>query len=82
VAEVRGPAEGLAAIDDLDLAGWHLYHAVRADLLERLGRTAEAAAAYATAIDLAGSDAERRHLAGRLEALGVGGGERKRANRH
>jgi len=74
LAEVRGPAEGLAAVDDLDLAGWHLYHAVRADLLERLGQVSAAAEAYAAAIDLAGSDAERRHLAGRLEALGVGGG--------
>jgi len=74
LAEVRGPAEALAAIDDLDLAGWHLYHAVRADLLERLGQIEAAALAYETAIDLTGSTAEQRHLAGRLDALGVGGG--------
>src|SRR5262249_39315779 len=43
VAEVDGPAAGLALVDSLDLDGYHLYHAIRADLLRRLGRQSEAA---------------------------------------
>jgi RNA polymerase sigma-70 factor (ECF subfamily) len=63
VAEVHGPALALAVVDDLPgLERHHLYHAVRADLLRRLDRPAEAAEAYAAAIPLAGSDAERRFL--------------------
>jgi RNA polymerase sigma-70 factor (ECF subfamily) len=58
VAEVAGPVAGLAAVDDLSdslaAAGYHLFHAVRADLLRRMGRNAEAAAAYEAAI--AGTD--------------------------
>ena len=46
VAEVSGPAAGLALVDGLDLSQHHLFHAVRADLLRRLGRSAEAAEAY------------------------------------
>ena len=69
LAEVRGPAEGLAAIDGLGLSGWHLFHAVRADLLERLGRTEEAAVAYEAAINTAGTTAERAHLERRRAAL-------------
>jgi RNA polymerase sigma-70 factor, ECF subfamily len=52
LAEVRGPAAGLAAVDELGSAGldsYYLFHAARADLLRRLGRSAEAAAAYETA---------------------------------
>ena len=72
LAEVDGPAAGLAATDNLDLASWHLYHAVRADLLERLGRSDEAAAAYEAAIDLAGSSAEKASLEGRRAVLSQG----------
>ena len=63
-----GPAAGLAAIDGLAgaLDGYHLLHAARADLLRREGRTAEAAAAYARALELATNAAERRFLAARL----------------
>jgi RNA polymerase sigma-70 factor (ECF subfamily) len=66
-----GPAEGLAMVEELeasgDLAGYHLLPATRADLLRRMGRPAEAAAAYRRAIGLAATDAERRYLARRLE---------------
>ncbi|HEY3505956.1 MAG TPA: RNA polymerase sigma factor [Actinocatenispora sp.] len=62
VAEVAGPAEALALVDPLDVTGHHLYHAVRADLLRRLGRGAEATAAYDRAIALAGNARERDHL--------------------
>jgi RNA polymerase sigma-70 factor (ECF subfamily) len=50
VAEVDGPAAALALVDGLDLAGYHLFHAIRADLLRRLGRSREAAWAYDAAI--------------------------------
>ena len=46
VAEVSGPGAGLAVVDQLDLVDYHLFHATRADLLARLDRRAEAAAAY------------------------------------
>ena len=62
VAEVHGPAPALAAVDALDLGGYHLFHATRADLLRRLGRHHEAAAAYDAALVLAGNAAERRFL--------------------
>jgi RNA polymerase sigma-70 factor (ECF subfamily) len=50
VAEIEGAEQGLRLVDDLDLARYHLFHAVRADLLRRLGRNADAAAAYQAAI--------------------------------
>ena len=62
VAEVDGPGPALAAVDHLDLAGYHLFHATRADLLRRLGRREEAAAAYDQALDLATNATERRFL--------------------
>jgi RNA polymerase sigma-70 factor (ECF subfamily) len=62
VAEVNGPASALELVDGLDLAGYHLFHSVRADLLRRLGRPAEAAAAYDAAIERAGNRAERDFL--------------------
>jgi RNA polymerase sigma-70 factor (ECF subfamily) len=72
LAEVEGPAEAIALLDDLDLVldGYHLFHASRADLLRRLGRPADAARAYARAADLATSDAERAFLAARLGEVG------------
>jgi RNA polymerase sigma-70 factor (ECF subfamily) len=62
VAELDGPAAALPLLDDLDIDGYHLFHATRADLLARLGRSAEALAAYDRAIPLAANAAERRHL--------------------
>ena len=63
VAEVHGPAAGLALVGTLDLDGYYALHATRADLLRRLGREGEAAAAYARAAALAPTDAEREFLA-------------------
>jgi len=62
VAEVEGPDAALAIVDGLDLGGLHLFHAVRADLLRRLGRREEAARAYEAAIALADNTAERAFL--------------------
>ena len=65
LGEVRGPAAGLAAVDDLrssGLDGYHLFHASRADLLRRLGRTTESAAAYATARALTANPVEQAFL--------------------
>ena len=69
VAELHGAEAGLAEVDRLDLAAYHLFHATRADLLARLGRTGEARRAYAAALELATNEAERTFLAGRLEGL-------------
>ena len=62
VGEVRGPAAALALVEELDLDGYHLFHATRADLLRRLGRHREAEAAYQQAAALAPTDAERDFL--------------------
>jgi len=65
LAEVRGPAAGLAAVDGLRspaLDGYYLFHAARADLLRRLRRDGEAAAAYATARALTTNPAEQAFL--------------------
>jgi RNA polymerase sigma-70 factor (ECF subfamily) len=69
VAMAEGPAAGLALVDRLDLPGYHLLPATRADLLRRLDRPEQAAAAYREAIELAPTDAERRFLVRRLENL-------------
>ena len=70
VAMATSPEEGLALIDGIDgLDRYHLMHAARADLLRRLGRTAEAMAAYRRAHELAVNPADRRFLAGRLATL-------------
>jgi RNA polymerase sigma-70 factor (ECF subfamily) len=69
VAEVHGPAPALATIDELDLPGYHLLPATRADLLARLGRTTDAVAAYDEAITLATNDAERTFLVARRARL-------------
>jgi len=71
-----GPAAGLRLVDAVEasgaLEGYHLLPATRADLLRRLERPAEAAAAYRQALELAATDAERRYLARRLaEASGA-----------
>ncbi len=69
VAEVDGPAAALALVDELDLDGYHLVHATRADLLARLGRVAESASAYERAESLATNAAEQRFLRERRAAL-------------
>jgi RNA polymerase sigma-70 factor, ECF subfamily len=69
VAEVDGPAVALALIDRLDLGRYHLFHAIRADLLRRLGRTAEAAGEYEAAMAGPANQAERDFLRRRREAL-------------
>ncbi|MDG4823206.1 sigma-70 family RNA polymerase sigma factor [Asanoa sp. WMMD1127] len=69
VAEVDGPEAALAIVATLDLDRYHLYHSVRADLLRRLDRRAEAAQAYDAAIARTGNAAERRFLERRRAAL-------------
>jgi RNA polymerase sigma-70 factor (ECF subfamily) len=66
VAEVDGPAVGLALVDALDLDGYHVYHAVRAGLLRRLGRDAEAADAYAVAAQRTPNAVQREFLRRRM----------------
>ncbi|WP_369241137.1 RNA polymerase sigma factor [Streptomyces sp. R21] len=70
VGMAEGPAAGLALIAELeqegDLADYHLLPATRADLLRRMGRTAEAAEAYGRALELVENDAERNFLEKRL----------------
>ena len=62
IGEVHGPAAALALVDELDLDNYHLFHATRADLLHRLGRNREAAAAYQRAASMAPTPAERDFL--------------------
>jgi RNA polymerase sigma-70 factor (ECF subfamily) len=69
VAEVEGAATGLSLVDALELPRHHVFHAVRADLLRRLGRDVEAAEAYDAAIALAGNEPEREFLQRRRDAL-------------
>lgn len=72
VAGARGPEAGLVvldAIDDARLAGYHLFHATRADLLRRAGHESEALTHYARALELAPSDPERRFLTRRIATL-------------
>lgn len=74
VAELDGPHVALAQVDALadPLDGYHAFHATRADLLRRLGRSADARAAYDRAIDLAGNTAESAYLTRRRDELGAG----------
>lgn len=71
VAEIEGPEVALAAVDRLAdaLADYHAYHATRADLLRRLGRSRESRAAYDRAIELAGNTAETAYLTRRRDQL-------------
>ena len=72
VAELDGPEVALGAVDRLEgsLAGYHAYHATRADLLRRLGRSQDSRAAYDRAIELAGNTAETAYLTRRRDQLG------------
>jgi RNA polymerase sigma-70 factor (ECF subfamily) len=69
VAEASGPEQGLGEIEGLDLEGYHYLHATRAELLRRLDRPRQAAEAYARALELVGSEPERRFLERRLAEL-------------
>ena len=71
VAELDGPQVALAQVDAVaeQLDGYHALHAARADLLRRLGRSAEAGAAYDRAIELAGNTAEMAYLTRRRDEL-------------
>jgi RNA polymerase sigma-70 factor (ECF subfamily) len=72
VAELDGPEVALAAVDRLagSLSGYHAFHATRADLLRRIGRSDESRAAYDEAIALAGNTAETAYLGRRRDQLG------------
>jgi RNA polymerase sigma-70 factor (ECF subfamily) len=63
IGEVEGPAAALALVDELDLDGYYPFHATRGDLLRRLGRDLDAAAAYQRAASMAPTDGEREFLA-------------------
>jgi RNA polymerase sigma-70 factor, ECF subfamily len=69
VAEVSGPDAALTLVDGLDLGDYHLFHAIRADLLRRLGRNAEAALAYEAAIARTENATERNFLRRSRQAL-------------
>ena len=73
VAEVSGPDVALALVDELELETYHLFHAVRADLLRRLGREEEARDAYLAALPLAESETDRALLRDRLASLANNG---------
>jgi RNA polymerase sigma-70 factor, ECF subfamily len=66
IAELEGPEAALAIVDSLDLGNYQYLHSTRADLLRRLGRTDEARAAYARALELTTSEPERRFIERRL----------------
>ena len=69
VAELDGPGVALVEIEGLPLEGYHAFHATHADLLRRLGRSAESQAAYDRAIGLAGNTAETAYLTRRRDQL-------------
>jgi RNA polymerase sigma-70 factor (ECF subfamily) len=69
VAEIEGPDAALTLLDGLDLENYYLFHAVRADMLRRLGRNDEAATAYEAAIARTNNLAEREHMQRRLDGL-------------
>jgi RNA polymerase sigma-70 factor (ECF subfamily) len=72
LAEVEGPEAALRIVEGLDLDGYYLSHAIRADLLRRLGRVSEAAAAYEAAIARSENAAEREFLVERLRTISDG----------
>ena len=73
VAELDGPEVALGEVDGLPLDGYHAFHATRADLLRRLGRSQESRAAYDRAIALAGNTAETAYLTRRRDQLAESG---------
>ena len=72
LAQVEGPEPALAALDELDLSRYHLWHSSRAALLRRLDRMDEAVEAYDAALALARNDAERRFLIEQRGSLSPG----------
>jgi RNA polymerase sigma-70 factor (ECF subfamily) len=77
IAEAGSPADGLALADDVSeaLDDYHLLHVTRAELLGRLGRRADALAAYDRALELVRNDAERAHIRQRRDGLSTGQGQ-------
>lgn len=73
VAEVHGPAPALALVEELALDRYHLYHAIRADLLARLGRVEQARGAFDAAIERTDNDAQRAYLRRRRAELAGSG---------
>ena len=73
VAEIDGPEAALAELDTLELGGYHLFHAIRADLLRRLRRDDEADAMYAAAIAAPENAAERDFLEARRASVSAAG---------
>jgi RNA polymerase sigma-70 factor (ECF subfamily) len=69
VAEIDGAERALQLVDELQLLPYYLFHAVRADLLKRLGRVAQAADAYRRAIELCGNSREKDFLESRLRSV-------------
>jgi len=71
IGEVEGPEAALELLDQIapDLDGYHLLHAARGTVLGRLGRRERAIAAFERAVELASTEAERRHLADQIEGL-------------
>lgn len=70
LAEVDGAESALAVVNGIELRGYHVFHAVRGDLLRRLGRVEEAAQEYSEAARLAPSPGEHAFLEARLRELG------------
>ena len=73
MAELDGPTAALTIVDELDLGGYHVFHAVRADLLRRLGRREEAVEAYGAAIARTDNASERVFLSRAQASAGPGG---------
>ena len=71
IAETEGPGAALTSLDAIapDLDGYHLLHAARGTVLRRLGRRKDALAAFERAVQLAGTEADRRFLAQQIEVL-------------
>ena len=69
LAELNGPSAALEEVDQLDLSGYHMFHAIRADFLRRLGRSREAALAYEAALRLTENAVERKFLQRQLRSL-------------
>jgi RNA polymerase sigma-70 factor (ECF subfamily) len=76
VAMAEGPERGLELMAGIELPGYHLLHAARADLLRRLGRADEAAAAYRAALALEMNVSDRSFLQGRLADVSASDDER------
>jgi RNA polymerase sigma-70 factor (ECF subfamily) len=69
VAEIDGPDAALTLVDNLSLDSYHLYHAIRGDLLRRLGQTERAASAYEAALARTDNRAEIAFVQSRLNAI-------------